>query len=700
VTVTHLARPRRSADARADSRVRREIQALRALAVLGVLLFHLWPGRLPGGFVGVDVFFVVSGYLISDHLLREYERAGTISLPRFWARRIRRLLPASLLVLLVTAFAVWLWVPDTRWAQFGSEVIASALYVENWALAAQSVDYMALSNAKSPVQHFWSLGVEEQFYVLWPLLILAAVAIATIARAASGRVIMTVLAVVTAASLVFSIASTVAEPTVAYFSTFTRAWEFGFGALLAVFLRRVPRPLTEPLAAASSWVGFGMIIFAMITFSGATPFPSYTALIPVIGTVLVIVSGSPKMRAAPTALFSLKPIQFVGDVSYGTYLWHWPLIVLLPYVLGVPLSLPLAVGVLAASVALGWASKALVEDPVRTHPLVSRSKPRWSFVAAGVAMAVVVAAAMPLATFRLTPPAVPASSAQPDCFGANAMLDEACGPVEEIPLTSSLSSFAIDLPPEDVLACELPTTAGDFRRCDFGDVFANGPHVALIGDSHGTRFVEPLREVILAAGGSLSTFLVSGCSLMSRQLTGSAWGFEEVYAGQCRDLTSRIHDTVAADPDIDTVILTDRTRLYVTDQQEFHPLTADMVVESIERLQAAGKNVVVLEDPPEMNAVPPQGGGSAADCLSRAAAPEECSLPRSEAEFADPMAAAATLTGATALDLDDVFCTAQRCLSQIGGVVVYSDDNHMSRSFALSLVETLAERLGPVLSAR
>ena len=700
MTVTPLAAPSRAADVRADSRVRREIQALRALAVLGVLLFHLWPGRLPGGFVGVDVFFVVSGYLISDHLLREYERRGTISLPRFWARRIRRLLPASLLVLLITTLAVWVWVPDTRWAQFGAEVIASALYVENWALAAQSIDYMALSNAKSPVQHFWSLGVEEQFYVLWPLLILAAVAIAAVAKKASGRVIVVALCAVTAASLMFSIVSTVAEPTVAYFSTFTRAWEFGFGALLAVLLRRVSRPFSEPVAAAASWIGFGMIVFAMITFSGATPFPGYTALIPVLGTVLVIASGSPQVRAAPTPLFSLKPVQFVGDVSYGTYLWHWPIIVLLPYVTGTPLSWPTSIGVLLASIALGWISKTLVEDPVRTHAVVSGSKPRWSFIGAGAAMALVVAVALPLATFTLAPPAVPETTAQPDCFGANAMLDDECAPASAIPLTSSLSSFSIDVPPAEVLACELSTTAGDFRRCDFGDIPAAGAHVALIGDSHGTRFVEPLREVVLAAGGSLSTFLVSGCSMMSRELTGSAWGFEEVYAGQCRDVTSRIHDAVAADPEIDTVILTDRTRLYVTDQREFHPLTAEMVADSIERLQSAGKTVVVLLDPPEMSAIPPQGGGSAADCLSRSASPEDCSLPRSDAEFDDPMAAGAAASGAMTIDLDDVFCTSGQCLAQIGGLVVYSDDNHMTRSFALSLVPTLSERLAPVLSTR
>lgn len=207
--------------------VRPEIQALRALAVLSVLLFHLWPTRLPGGFVGVDIFFVVSGFLITAHLLREQDRTGTIALSRFWARRARRLLPASMLVLLVTAVAVYAVVPSARWPQFGTEIIASALYAENWALAWQAVDYMALSNVKSPTQHFWTLGVEEQFYVLWPILLVGLAALAARSGWSRSRTVLIGLAVVVLSSLVHSIVFTATSQSMAYFFTPTRVWEFG-----------------------------------------------------------------------------------------------------------------------------------------------------------------------------------------------------------------------------------------------------------------------------------------------------------------------------------------------------------------------------------------------------------------------------------------------------------------------------------------
>ena len=686
------------APTRANSGVRAEIQALRALAVLGVLLFHLWPLRLPGGYVGVDVFFVVSGFLITDHLLREHQRTDRVSLPRFWARRARRLLPASLLVLVVTAFAVWLWVPEARWAQFGREIIASALYVENWALAAQSVDYMALSNVKSPVQHFWSLGVEEQFYLVWPLLIIAGYAIARLARRSTNAAIATVLAVAVIASLAYSVSLTATDPSVAYFSTFTRAWEFGLGALLSLALRRAPQPFRGGWASAASWAGFGMIAAAMLLFTEATPFPSYTASLPVIGTLLVISAGSPRAVGAPTPLFSLRPLQLIGDVSYGTYLWHWPLIVLLPYALKAPLTTVSAIAILLASILLGWLSKRFIEDPLRTRPIIAGTRPRWTFAGVLVVMGIVVGAAMPLATHTIAPPKSPSVADQPDCYGAAAMVDSACGPAEEVALEASPASFTIDLPPEDIRACERSTNSGAYQRCDFGPVPATGPHVALIGDSHSTRLVEPLRTAIEEEGGTLSTFLVSGCAVMSHELTGSAWGYEQVYAEQCRDLTTQMQDEIAADPDIDLVVLNNRTRLYVSGEQAFHPLTEEAVANSIDRLRNVGKQVVVIKDPPEMSAIPPQQGESAADCLERVSSPQECSLPRSQAVFADPMAAAAETAGAGLIDLDVYFCNADRCMSQIGGLVVYSDDNHLTRSFALSLAGPLGDALAPYLS--
>lgn len=693
---TAASRPSKPAPAQAVSGVRLEIQALRALAVLGVLLFHLWPLRLPGGFVGVDVFFVVSGFLITDHLLREHERTGRVDLPHFWARRARRLLPASLLVLAVTALAVWQWIPEARWAQFGLEIVASALYVENWALAAQSVDYMALSNVKSPVQHFWSLGVEEQFYIVWPLLIVAGYITARALRRRPTTAFAVVIGGVTAASLSYSIFLTSLDPSVAYFSTFTRAWEFGLGAVLAITLRRRPTPLRPGWAAAASWAGFAAIAAAMVGFSESTPFPSYTALLPVIGTILVISAGSPRVFAAPTPLFSLRPVQMIGDVSYGTYLWHWPIIVILPYALGTPLDTVSSLGILFASIALGWASKRFVEDPVRTHRIVASSNPRRTFAGVLFGMAIVVGAALPLATHAITPPPNFEATERPDCYGAVAMLDAACGKAEAVPLVATAASFSIDLPPDDIRACERSTNSGEYARCDFGPVPATGQHVALIGDSHATRYVEPLRTVIESEGGTLSTFLVSGCSVMSRELTGSVWGFEAEYAEQCKNLTIQMHDAVAADPDIDVVILNNRTRLYSSDTQEFRPLTAEAIGQSITLLQNAGKQVIVLKDAPEMNAVPQLYAASAADCLEQAS-PEQCSLPRADADFADPMSAAALTTGAALVDLDSLFCTADRCLSQIGGLVVYSDDNHLSRSFALSLTKPLQESLAPYL---
>ena len=149
---------------------RPDIQAMRAIAVLAVLLYHLWPARLPGGFIGVDIFFVISGFLIVGNLLREAESTDRIKLWPFWSRRAKRLLPAALVVLAATAIAVVVWLPQNYWVQYMREVIASALYVQNWVLAADSVDYMAQNNTASPVQHFWTLSVEEQFYIVVPII--------------------------------------------------------------------------------------------------------------------------------------------------------------------------------------------------------------------------------------------------------------------------------------------------------------------------------------------------------------------------------------------------------------------------------------------------------------------------------------------------------------------------------------------------
>ncbi|MDQ5808759.1 MAG: acyltransferase, partial [Actinomycetota bacterium] len=225
--------------------MRSEIQALRGIAVLLVVVFHLWPSALPGGFVGVDVFFVISGFLITGQLVREVDRTGRVSLAGFWARRARRILPAALVVLAACALLTKAAVPETQWDQFFGEIVASAAYVENWHLAEAAVDYQAADDAPSPVRHFWSLSVEEQFYLVWPLLIVAALL-------AGRRWIPWTLGAVTAASFAWSLHETAADPAAAYFVTPTRAWEFGVGGLLALLpltRRATPAPTVAGLAA-------------------------------------------------------------------------------------------------------------------------------------------------------------------------------------------------------------------------------------------------------------------------------------------------------------------------------------------------------------------------------------------------------------------------------------------------------------------
>ena len=270
--------------------VRPEIQGLRALAVLLVVLYHLWPGRLPGGYVGVDVFFVISGFLISGNLLREVERTGRVSFARFWARRVRRLLPAAFLVLVVTGLGIFLTVPRLLWQQFFKEIAAAGLYIENWSLAHDAVDYLAASNSPSPVQHYWTLSVEEQFYIGWPFLVMAGVLLAGLWGGHRLRAITMVLGVATLGSLAFSLWQTSHNPSVAYFSTFTRAWEFGAGALLACVAGnrtlRLPR-----VAAALSWAGILVISGCAVAFDHATPMPGTAAILVVAATVVVIAAG-------------------------------------------------------------------------------------------------------------------------------------------------------------------------------------------------------------------------------------------------------------------------------------------------------------------------------------------------------------------------------------------------------------------------
>ncbi|MDQ5839588.1 MAG: acyltransferase, partial [Chloroflexota bacterium] len=373
--------------ARANRSFLPEIQALRAVAVMMVVLYHYWPGTLKGGYVGVDAFFVISGYLITSHLLRESDRTGTVRLWAFYARRARRLLPASLLVLLFAALGAILLLPTDLWDATAHELMASGFYVQNLWLASKAVTYSASNDVASPVQHYWSLSAEEQFYLVWPSLIIISCLLAR--RWLRGRTLTAVgftLLLVTLGSLALSVWATQTNPAAAYFITPTRAWEFGAGALVVLLMRKWVPPLAW--ARLLRWLGLIALLASAWLFSGVTPFPGHAALLPVTATAAIIVAGDTG-RADPSDLIvRLRPVQWLGDASYSIYLWHWPMLVFAPYVVHHNLRAPELLALMLLCLVISGLSRSFAEDATRFWPRLTRT-PRATLAAAGVGMLVI-----------------------------------------------------------------------------------------------------------------------------------------------------------------------------------------------------------------------------------------------------------------------------------------------------------------------
>jgi peptidoglycan/LPS O-acetylase OafA/YrhL len=352
--------------ASATSGFRVDIQILRAVAVVLVLLYHFWPNIVRSGFIGVDVFFAISGFLITRHLMTDAATAGKFSVGRFWARRARRLLPAAFLVTFVTSLAVFAFQSQALWTEFIRQAVASTFYVENWVLAGDSVDYLASENAPTAVQQYWSLSVEEQFYLVWPILIIFALWLARKRTQQFEQYALVLLTLVSVASLVYSILRVNDADASAYFSTLTRAWEFGFGGVVAIIGSRIGS-LATALRRATKIAGWALLASAVILITSQSPFPGSLALLPIVGTCLIILGGQGTAQLETAAPKWLSPALFAGAISYSLYLWHWPIIVLFPFVAGMAPNFAMKVALLALCVILAWLTTRFVERPIQAQ---------------------------------------------------------------------------------------------------------------------------------------------------------------------------------------------------------------------------------------------------------------------------------------------------------------------------------------------
>ena len=671
------------------TRIRPEIQGLRAVAVSLVVIYHLWPEQLPGGYVGVDVFLVISGFLITSHLVNELGRHGRISLVEFWAKRARRLLPASFVTLLVVAVVTLLFVPDTYWRQYMGEIGTSASYVQNWRLAGNSVDYLAASNAASPVQHFWSLSLEEQFYLVWPVLLLV---VALAARAGYRRVVLpAVIAVVTVASFVVSVVWTASRPSVAYFATPTRVWEFGVGGLLAFVPVATGFARVRAVAVAAGLVCIGA---SAALYSASTAFPGYTALLPVLGAAAVIVAGDPRVSWSATRAMGLRPVQTVGDLSYSLYLWHWPLIVLVPVISGWQLGNTLKVGILAASIAVASLSKVLIEDRFRRPGVIRARHGRVLVGVVAATVAFLVASSVPAAVLdarnererdRIL------SAAADSCFGAAAMEPgNDCPPAENgmTPLFAK-TDMMVGAHPDGGWKCQTPPFEVAQRPCTFGDTVDPERTIAMLGDSHAMHFLSGVVEVADRRGWQVKTFFRSGCpGVRAADVVNVADD-----RSACTEWGADALASIVADPTIDVVIFANISSAYWQDDGAV--LIGRRPYDDAWRaLTDAGKEVLVVAD------VPRTVGVDVPDCL--AAGESSCDADPVEAFPFDAAADAAATSpdpGVHLLDLSDKFCRDDVCPAEIGGVVVYSDASHLTNTFARSLAPYFEVALSALLVA-
>lgn len=679
--------------------LRPEIQALRAFAVFVVVLNHLWPRTVPGGFVGVDVFFVISGYLITAHLLRESTSTGRIRLARFWARRARRLLPASLLVLVVCTVAVLALMPMGQWQVALRQIAASGVYLVNWQLLSDATDYFNSANSPSPVTHYWSLSIEEQFYIVWPLLILLALWIARRVKRRSKPIITVILALVFTASLIYSVVLTASEPSAAYFSTFTRAWEFALGGLLALLIGE--RSLPGRWAVWGSWIGWLGLFASLVLITDATPFPGAAALLPVIATALVISAGSATPAPNLNAVTSFAPLQFIGGISYSLYLWHWPLIILIPYVIGRDIGTTWRVAILIASILLAWLSRRFVEDPFRTSSVFVR-KPAWvTLTATAGAMVLILAITLPptfavdnsresvgteLADLAFNPPA---------CFGALAAVPGADCPdsntlafPDVLLLSNTAQGPAVPLLEE---VCSEPADAPLVRECVFGTDAADATvTIAVVGDSHALHYVAAMRLLAYNHGWRVKMVTKPGCPPIVDPAVVPLWAPESV--SECGAWAEQAVRHVAGDEEVDTVVFSSISREYgLADgtPSETQDISASYAA-TWQPWVDAGKQVLVIADTVFLQQ------GDIPACLARAkGAPDACSAQASVVlAKPDPMvvAAAALPTAQVGVfDPNAFICTQDGiCHAVVGGIPVFIDHNHLLQAFAMTLSAPIA----------
>lgn len=614
---------------------RADIDGLRAVAIAAIVLYHADISSLPGGFIGVDVFFVISGYLITTLLTRELETTGTIALTEFYARRVRRLLPALGLTVICTLAAVCILLSPVEVETAANTAIATALYVSNFYFITQAADYFSPNSQHDPLLHTWSLGVEEQFYILWPLFVVTAY------RLGGKRGFIAFCAM----TVVFSFAAWLkVSPTWAFYSSPTRAWELGIGALCSFVSLRS-----------------SALINTVIGVAGLAAITSYAALanandklamaVPTLGAAAILVSGSASGAFASRVL-AVWPLRMVGRISYGWYLWHWPVLVIVQQSLEVWLPLSTRLWCVVASFALAILSYALVERPIRFSQSVLR-RPAFSMaLAAAITGTLVVSSVMG----RWWATEIIANNPRYQALWAAASEPRPC----------------------------LQWQSSELLECDYGNPNSEITAI-LVGDSLAGEWAPILATIAEQRNWKLTTLLMGECPLMDI--------FPAVTAN-CREWQSRALSRIAnLHP---SLVVTSFSRIYPlwTGQDRFDAALRDAL-----------SRVSSLHIPIAVIAPTPMGGVDALRCMMRpqwVVDERRCDSQRKyvvdDKLVSSLKSIAGNLSGVQVWDFNNNFCDDMNCPAIKGGTLVYSDTSHASIPFLRTMSPELESKMQAILN--
>lgn len=681
------------------------IQALRAAAVVFVVLHHLFPAHIRGGYIGVDVFFVVSGFLISSHLLKELQ-SGDLDFSRFYLRRARRLLPASLLVLALTALGSYAFLPWAWEAAKLRDAAAAAIYGVNWWLAANAVNYFADAGVASPVNHYWSLSVEEQFYLAWPALMYFSL---RAVMAKTGRtpkslipsVMGTLMGAILALSLISAILAVRHNQSAAYFVTYARAWEFAAGGLTALMLgtlrNRLQAGWAKPIFCAA-WLTLVASSWFLTPESGV---PGPAAIPAVLASMIVLVVGDDHASVFAQKVIGFGPIQWLGDISYSLYLWHWPLLIFAPFVLGTAkLSIFHRIVVLGISLVLSAFTKRQVEDRfrfLRQQKLKGRSFQKvpalavYLLISVGLAGCVFLGARFVEGESRKVADHLYNLSLNPGpCFGARASEPGVHCPdshrLDERDFALGNWQAVIKLP--NGRGCQNLLGDPELAPCAFGSAEkATRKYIALLGDSHAGVWERSLSTFVVSRGIRVKVFIASACPISDDDHSLASLIAPE-YRDSCRKWRRMAIAAIIADRQVDTVIVSYHAYIQklLDDNGEWSEDNGRGIVTVLERFRAAGKHVIVIDDIPRLPFELPQ-------CLAQARTNNDpCTVNEIQIPATTPLGRAVALMPPGRigyLNFKDVFCDGVVCHSVIGGIPAYMDDNHISPAFAATLAPRL-----------